>query len=148
MAAVDYHGLLTTLKELLEADDTLIGVPVFVEEDPQFDLSGAGTAIILTLGNRRASSGQPLAAGKRTRWEVTLSVWAMGFALSFDQAAKKRDDLVGALELVLMNNRTISDKLASGWIEGGEFISVRDETTGSYAIAETRMVGEATAIAT
>jgi len=148
VAAVNYHGLLTQLKTIIEADASLDGVPVFVEEDPAFDLSGAGKAIVLTLGNRRPSAGQPLAAGKRTRWEVTLSAWAMGYAMSFEKAAALRDELVGALELVLMNNRTIGDKLASGWIEGGEFISVRDETTGSYAIAETRMVGEATAIAT
>src|SRR3990167_5582044 len=113
MSAVDYHGILTELKAILE-------------EDPAFDLSGAGKAIVLTLSRRRPTSRQPLAAGKRTRWEVSFSVWAMGFDMSFEAAASKRDDLVGALELVLMNNRTVSGKLGSGWLEGGEFISVRD----------------------
>ena len=147
MAAVDYHGVLTTLKTLLEADASLSGVPVFVEEDPQFDLSGAGKAIVLTLGSRRPASGQPLAAGKRTRWEGRLGVWAVGFANTFELAAKARDDLVGSLELVLMNNRTVSDKVASGWLEGGEFISVRDQSAGNYALAETVFAFEATAIA-
>ena len=148
MAAVDYHGILTELKAILEADASLDGVPVFIEEDPTFDLSGAGKAIVLTLSRRRPTSGQPLAAGKRTRWEVSFSVWALGFDMSFEAAAAKRDDLVGALELVLMNNRTVSGKLGSGWLEGGEFISVRDQTSGSYAIAETLMSGEVTAVAT
>jgi len=148
VAAVDYHGILTELKAILEADDSLVGVPVFVEEDPAFDLSGVGKAIVLTLSRRRPTSGQPLAAGKMTRWEVSFSVWAMGFDMSFETAAAKRDDLVGALELVLMNNRTVNGKLSSGWLDGGEFISVRDQDSGSYAIAETVMSGEATAVAT
>lgn len=148
MAVVDYHGILTSLKTLLEADASLDGVPVFIEEDPQFDLSGAGKAICLTLGSRREASGQPMAAGKRTRWQGRLSAWAVGFALTFEEAAKLRDDLVGSLELVLMNNRTVSGKVAAGWLEGGEFISVRDQTTGSYAIAETIFAFEVQAIAT
>ena len=56
MAAVDYHGILVSLKEILEADDSLAGIPVFIEEDPTFDLSGSGKAITLTLGRRRPTS--------------------------------------------------------------------------------------------
>ena len=148
MSAVDYHGILTSLKTIFEADASLDNVPVFIEEDPQFDLMGAGSALVLTLGSRREAAGQPLAAGKRTRWNVRLSVWAVGYALTFEQAAKARDDLVGVLELVLMNNRTVSGKVAAGWLEGGEFISVRNQNEGSYALAETVFVGEALAIAT
>ena len=103
---------------------------------------------MLTLGSRREAPGQPLAAGKRTRWHVRLSVWAVGFANTFEKAAKERDDLVGSLELVLMNNRTVGGKVAAGWLEGGEFISVRDQSMGNYALAETVFVGEAQAIAT
>lgn len=148
MAVVDYHGILTELKTILDADATLGDVPVFIEEDPQFDLSGAGRAIVLTLSSRREGGGQPLAAGKRTRWHVRIGVWAVGYALSFELAAKARDDLVGLLELVLMNNRTVSGKMAAGWLEGGEFISVRSQSEGSYALAETIFVGEALAVAT
>ena len=148
MAVVDYHGILTSMKTILEDDASLGDVPVFVEEDPQFDLSGAGRALVLTLGSRREGGGQPLAAGKRTRWHVRVGVWAVGYALSFEAAAKLRDDLVGLVELVLMNNRTISGTVAAGWLEGGEFISVRNQTEGCYALAETIFVGEALAIAT
>lgn len=147
MAAVDYHGILTSLKTILEADSSLNNVPVFIEEDPQFDLMGAGSALVLTLGSRREAQGQPLAAGKRTRWNVRLSVWAVGYAITFEQAAKVRDNLVGALELVLMNNRTAGGKVAAGWLEGGEFISVRSQNEGSYALAETVFAAEALAIA-
>lgn len=147
MAVVNYHGILTTLKELLEADDSLHGVPVLVEEEPVFDLLGAGKALVLTLDSRRETSGQPLAAGKRTRWHIRLGIWAAGFDLKFEEAAKKRDDLVGALELVLMNNRTVQGLVGAGWIEGGVFIPVQS-AQGMYALAETVMVLEATAVAT
>jgi len=147
VAVVDYHGLLTTLKTLLEADASLAGVPIRVEEDPTFDLSGAGRALVLTLASRREAPGQPLAAGKRTRWHVRIGIWAVGFGLTFEEAARQRDDLVGALELVLMNNRQVSGKWAAGWIEGGDFLTVR-QAEGSFALAETIFVGEALAIAT
>ena len=136
------------MKTLIEADATLDGVLVFIEEDPQFDLSGAGKAVVLTLANRRETPGQPMAAGKRTRWHVRVGVWAVGFDMSFERAAATRDDLVGTLELFLMNNRTVSGKVSAGWLEGGEFISVRNQNEGSYALAETIFVGEAVAIAT
>ena len=147
MAAIDYHGILTTLKTLLEADATLAGVPVRVEEDPTFDLAGAGTALVIMLNSRRESPGQPLAAGKRIRWHIRVSVWSVGYGLSFEEAAQRRDSLVGALELVLMKNRTVSDKVGAGWVEGGDFLTVR-ATDGNYALAETVLVGEAVAIAT
>ena len=148
MAAVDYHGILTTLKTLIEADALTSGIPVFVEEDPQFDLSGSGKAVVLTLGSRREAQGQPIAVGKRTRWTVRIGVWAVAYGITFEEASRLRDGLVGDLELVLMNNRTAGGKLASGWIEGGEFISVRDQSQGTFALAETIFAGEALAIAT
>ena len=148
MAVVDYHGILTSLKTILLDDASLGDVSVFIEEDPQFDLIGAGRALVLTLGSRREAPGQPLAAGKRTRWHVRLSVWAVGYAITFEEAAKARDDLVGLVELVLMNNRTVNGKVAAGWLEGGEFISVRSQNEGSYALAETVFAAEALAIAT
>lgn len=145
MSVVRYHEILDTLKSILEASDTLVGVPVAIEQDPSFDVGGAGKALIITLGSRRPTGGQSLSAGKRTRYEIRLSVWALGFAVSFEEAAKARDELVAALELVLMSNRTVGDVVATGWLEGGEFISVRD-TQGCYAMAETIFVCEASAV--
>ena len=147
MAAVDYHGILVALKAAIEGDSNTSGIPVKVEEDPTFDLAGSGSAIVLSLTSRREAAGQPLAAGKRTRWNVRVSCWAVGFAASFDEASKLRDDTTGKLELALMNNRTAGGKVAAGWLEGGDFITVRDQAAGPYAMAETIFVGEALAIA-
>ena len=147
MAAVDFHGILTTLKTILEGDSSLAGVPVYVEEEPNFVVMGSGRALVLTLDSRRATPDQPIAKGKRTRWHIRVAIWAIGFDLQFAEAARKRDDLVGTLELVLMNNRDVSGKLAAGWLEGGAFVPVHT-AQGMYALAETVLVGEATAIAT
>lgn len=147
MAAIDYHGILTSLAAILEADASLAGSQVVVEQDPTFDLQGSGSAIVLTLDSRREAAGQPLAAGKRTRWHVRVSCWVVGFGMSFEEAAERRDSIVGALELVLMNNRTVNGKVAAGWIEGGEFITVNRQSEGSFAMAETVLICEALAVA-
>lgn len=148
MPAVDYHGIVTTLKTLLEADSSLAGVQVLVEQEPVFDVLGSGKAIVLTLDSRNAPGGQqPISQGKRTRWMVRIAIWAIGFDTVFEEACRKRDDLMGTLELALMNNRTVSDKLAHSFLDGGAFIPVQD-ARGMYALGETVLVGEATAVAT
>lgn len=150
MAAIDYTGILSTLATLLAADSRLAGVRIFVEEDPQFGLADQGKAIVLTLVNRSSSSGQSMSAGKRTRYSVNIGAWSVGFDMaSFNDACIKRDAVLGALELVLMDNRTISGKVTSAQLEGGEFMSVRRPTEQVYcSMAETVIRAEASAINT
>lgn len=144
MAAVKYHGILTALKEVFEGDPRTSHARVFVEEDPQFDLMGAGAAIVLVLNGRAASAGQPIAKGRRTRWTVRIGIWACGFAMTFEQAAQARDDLTDMIELVTMDNRTIKDKVASSWLEGGAFVSAKTEQ-GLFSSGETVLAAEITA---
>ena len=144
MAAANYHDLLAGLQQIFEGDPRTRDARVFVEEDPQFDLIGAQKCILLVLNSRIPTGGQPIAAGKRTRWNVKIGVWACGFGISFEQAAQIRDELVGQIEVVLMANRTIRDKVATSWLDGGEFVSVRNEQH-MFASAETILVAEVTA---
>ena len=148
MAAVDYHGVMVSLKAILEADASLAGVPVFIEQEPAFDVIGAGKAIVIVFDGRQTPGDlQPMAAGKRTRFHARYGIWSVGFGQSYEEAAQNRDNLLGAVDLVLMNNRTVSGKLAHAWIDGGACVPVQN-SQGLAALAETVLVGEATAIAT
>lgn len=149
MAAIDYHGVMTSLKAIFEADSLTSGVPVFIEEEPAFDAyNSAGKAIIIVFDGRQAPAQiQPIAAGKRVRLHARYGVWSVGFGLSYEAAASRRDDLMGAVDLVLANNRTVSGKLSHSWIEGGVCVPVQ-ASQGLAALAETVLIGEAVAIAT
>ncbi len=147
MAAIDYHGILLALQAIIKADPGFQNMPVEVEQEP-YDLAAAGRAIVLGLSRRRPTSGQPISKGKGTRYHVYISIWCAGYSTTYAEAAKFRDELTGALELLLMNNRTASDKFAAGYLEGGEFASFRNpQTSAICALAETIFVGEALTVA-
>lgn len=150
MAAIDYAGIEDQLKTIIEADSTLDGARVYVEEEPQFGMMDSQKAISIFLHNRSASSGQSLSAGKRQRYDVKYSLWSTFFSLeSFRVACTGRDALLGALELVLMADRTIGGKVNTCWLEGGQFLSARDDAAGVFvASAETILVANASAITT
>lgn len=150
MAAVDYTGILSSLKTILEADSRLDGVRVFVEEDPQFGMADQGKAVVLTMKSRSPSSGQSMSAGKRTRYAASIGAWSIGFDMAtFNDACIKRDAILGQLELVLMENRTISGKVTSMQLGGGEFMSVNRPTEQVFCSgAETIINAEVSAINT
>lgn len=149
MSAVDYAGILNQLKTIIEADTSMAGVRVYVEEDPQFGAMESGKGVIIYLLDRRPTADQVASAGKRTRFIVRVQLWSLGFDLaSFHDAEVKRDAVVGALELVLMNNRTIGDKVTSSFLMGGQFLNSRDAQDAVFcALAETILEAEVSAIA-
>lgn len=151
MAAIDYAGIEDQFKTILEADASMAGVRVYVEEEPQFGMMDNQKAVSIFLHNRMASSGQPLSAGKRQRYDVRYSLWCTYFSMeSFRVACTGRDALLGAVELVLMApDRTIGGKANSSWLEGGQFLSARDDAAGVFvASAEIILVANASAITT
>lgn len=152
MAAVDYAGIRSQLKSILEGDATMAGVRIFVEEEPQFGLMDSEKVIVVFTDSRTAApADQPLAAGKRTRWHLRTTLWTLCFSAdSYRAACDGRDTVLANLELVLMNNRTIGGKVAASWLEGGAFVSAR-AAGGSMvyvAAAETVLMSEVQAVAT
>lgn len=146
MSRVDYYDLATEIREILIADDTLEGVQVTVEDDAPLD-SGPWVSVVLV--NRSTPMGQPLAGGTRTRFNVRFSLWCWQFSLeSTGVASKLRDDLVGKVEIALMANRTLNNKVASSWLEGGDMMSERvqnDNISGYIAGGEVILIADITA---
>lgn len=149
MAAVNYAGLLTAYKTIFEADARLAGCRVYVEEDPQFGLMDVGSCISIFLLDRKPTPNQSLSYGKRTRWHARVCFVCIYFSVeSFHKAEIGRDALLGQLELVLMDNRTISSLVDSSWLEGGSFFSAKDDSGANVfaAAAETIITAEVSAI--
>jgi hypothetical protein len=150
MAAVDYSGILTSMKAIFEADSRTNMARVYVEEDPQFGMSDNGQAIVITMVSRSPMAGQAIAAGKRTRYLARIGVWSVGFDMaSYQEACSKRDAILEQVELVLMANRTLGGTVTASNLEGGEFMSVRNPGDNVFcAMAETAISAEVSAINT
>lgn len=150
MAAIDYVGIRNTMKTLLDADALTNTARIYVEEEPQFGLSDE-PAIAMFMDSRSANGpDQSLSQGKRTRYKLRMSFWVLFFSLeSYKAACDGRDALLANLELVLMSNRTIGDKVTTSWLEGGEMFSARHPQSSMFtAAAEVILVAEVSAINT
>lgn len=147
MARIDYYGVISEIRDILKADETLSGVQVTVEGNPPLD-SGPWIAIYLT--RREAPEGQPLAVGTRTRMRLRVSIWCWQFSLeSSEEASRLRDDLISKVEIALMGNRTINDKVAYLFLEGGQFMNDQlqnDTLNGWVSGGEIALTMEAVAI--
>ncbi len=151
MAAIDYVGIRSAIKSLIESYPGLADVRVYVEEEPQFGLSDVARAIAVFTDRRSApASEQNLGAGKRTRYYLRTVFVVVFFTLeSFEAACNGRDEVLANLELALMANRTLSGKVSSSWLEGGELFSARDSQTGCFiSVAELILTSDVSAINT
>ncbi len=146
MARADYFAVLEAIEAQLKADEDLAEATILVEEDLSFQ---PGDTVIIYLERREAPANQQgLSAGKRTRFLVTFSVWCYHFALDTRPAMKKRDDLIGRVEVALMRDRTYRGSVESSYIDGGNFASGRTEGGLYMAGAEIRIVADLISIVT
>lgn len=133
MARIDYFGLEDEIGKIFRADSTLEGVKVTVEDDVEFEV---GPLITIYIDRRDPTDGQSLSAGTRTRYLLRIIIWCWQYSLeSLSNAIRLRDDLLGKVELVLMKNRTVSGKVQSLWLGGGELPSARIEDDAPGYIA-------------
>ena len=147
MARVDYYTIVSEIGQILNADTTLSGVQITVEDSAPLD---SGPWIAIYLESRTPSSGQSISAGTRTPYNLRISAWCWQFSLeSTARAAQLRDDLVGLVEIALMKNRTLNDKVGSIYLEGGELMSDQiksDEMSGFIAGGEIIIIADVVAI--
>jgi hypothetical protein len=130
VAKVDYWGVKNELRQIL--DDALDNVTVVVEADMQ--MAAEQTPWVgVYLEGRDIPRDQPIAAGRVSRVRVRLSIWVWCHNIeSLEASEKERDRLLGEIELILMNNRTLNNKVEALWIEGGELPSTKDPSTPGF----------------
>lgn len=137
----NYDEIADAVGEQLKQWPGLAGVRVEVEQDPVLGLpDDGGRALVVESLRRRPSQGQSMAAGKRLRSRFSVVISAVGFDMaSFRDAARKRDGLIGQVELCIMADRSIGGRVSNLEIEGGEFYRASAPgNTGPFAsVAET-----------
>lgn len=119
----DYDGIVDAIAAQLKAFSGLQGVRVEVEQDPTLGLpDDGGRALVVESQRRRPSVGQTMAAGKRLRNRFSVIISAIGFDMeSYRAAARKRDGLIGQVELAILADRSITNKVTNLEIMGGDF---------------------------
>lgn len=149
MAKIDYHEIAEQIKIKIHDYDDLSSVTVTVEEEIPLD---SGPWVAIYLGSRRAHESQPMAAGTKTRYYVTYHIWCHQYSLtSVAEANQLRDDLVGEVEIALMSDRTLNNKVSYAFLDGGRFQSGRltkpdgSEIPGAVASGEIILVVDVTA---
>lgn len=134
MAAPNYAAIRTAIKTAIDAANLSVAGPngnvtpkVTIEESLFVGASDNVALVGIFMTGRRPSVGQPLAGGQRGRYLVDLTLWALYFDMqSLENAIARRDELLAAVEQVLMRDRTYSGATASAWLEGGEVFAAKD----------------------
>jgi len=132
VARVDYFAIETQIKTILDAEASLSGTSVLIEEELTFE---RGNIVGIFLDDREAPEElQSLSAGTRTRFLVTFSIWCWHFGVGRDRRVpmEQRDDLVGNVEIALMKERTLNGTVNMSWLAGGEFLSGPGETKNQF----------------
>lgn len=143
MAAIGYYALLQEIQALLEGDPTLGRVTVAIEN--QGLVNALAPWVNLRLDRRDAP--EQFLGGTRQRYLLRILATCGQYALDLGEASRLRDELLGAVELVLMNNRTVNGFVTTSWLEGGAFdIAALD--AGYVANAEIVLIADLTATTT
>lgn len=144
---IDYYDIEEELAQILRTDPRTQEAKVLVEEELNIS---EGDTILIELERRDAPPDlQTASAGLRTRYQIQISVWCYAYAFEKEVSMRRRDDLLGRVELVIQENRGLNGKVGSTWLQGGDFENRRDVAgQGFVAAAQIEVICEATAVST
>lgn len=123
MAKADYWAVEKELHALL--DSRLNDCTVVMEQDMQV-AAEMTPWVCVYLNGREVPSSQPIAGGRVIRVRVRFSIWIWCHNMELGSAVMARDALLGEIEMILAENRTLNNTVDGLWIEGGELPSVKD----------------------
>ena len=132
MAKIDYNGIKDELKSVILAANLSVDHEVSIEGDILFD--NFDTLIDIEIDSRELQTAY-ISQGTKIRLNllVTITVWAKHFEQSVSK--KIRDDLMGELEVVLLQNRTLNDKVDTLWLLGGQNVAAYIEDEQAFVSA-------------
>lgn len=130
MAKVNYWNITLEVRERIADGISTLFPKAAVTAEEEFSFAGQWVGVYLR-SRVAPDRDQTISAGKRTRFQVTFEIWVWGYGPTFPIAAQARDDLLGAVEIALMEDRSLDDSVeGAGWIEGGEFQAGSDPKDG------------------
>lgn len=150
MAKIDYVAITRAMRDQLAADADVIRLDarIGIHEPVPTDLTR--NPFVGIYESRRTSPPlQDLAAGTRTRyeiqWEIQVHCFSSDSDGAYEDAASRRDELLGAVEVALMRDRTLGGVLADNslMLRGGELGGVA-QSVGFISSGQLLVTAEAT----
>lgn len=149
MSRVDYYAITEEIKTILDASAHITSTPnIVVEDDVIFGTFDHTPQIMVYLTNRTPAPNQRIAAGRDTRYRLQFSIWVWCSGLGkqgVKDAINLRNDLLGQIELELMEKRTLNEMVDGLWLQGGDMTSIRPDKTRFVSGAELIIIAEVSA---
>ena len=124
MAAIDYNGITTTIRDTIATE---VGSDYYVTAN-MAQPAETRPWVAIYLDGRTPTDNQPIAAGTRQRYTLNYSIWCWCWSLNGpEHAGEARDDLMGLVETALMENRKMGGLVENGVLAGGEFQTAKDD---------------------
>lgn len=128
MAKINYYGVQVLLKDYLNADLNAEATVVAIELEPDNVEIDRCPYVGIYLTNRDPPEDEPIATGLIQRYTIRIELWCWQANLNRQQAFEDRDNLIGDVEIAIMNIRKNKDLGVLGFrLLGGEFESYPDE---------------------
>jgi len=129
MARIDYYYIQELFVTLLE---DAFADTITYEIEPENIAAEQCPFVGIYLPSREPFEPQPIAAGTIQRYTITMELWCWEANLDKKLAFEHRDDLIGNVEIALMEVRTAKGLGQYGFrLLGGEFENARDKL-GNY----------------
>lgn len=135
---IDYYDILQAVRTAIVSDAEVerhnpeLTQRVYIERP----LTLEGPSIFIYRERRDApAEEQRISQGRRVDYDFSVTVWCLEVDFdSVEKASRRCDNLLGKVELALLNDRTLGGTVAYHWITGGEFTSGEDN--GFFSAAE------------
>lgn len=131
---IDYWGIREAIGKAINAWPGLERLPILLEESAEVPPEALPCVMIYLTERVSPDDIQRLAAGRRTDFRITFSVWVIDYSLdSLREATKRRDTLLAQVELALMKDRKLGGAVNGLSLFGGVVQFGRDEKSAAFA---------------
>ena len=139
-SVVDYWGIREACAAVLRDDPDMFGVTVQVEEEFMLSAEQAPVVVVYLEDRIAEPAEQRISAGMRTDFQLHFNIWCGDCDFGgLPLAIKKRDDLIGKVEVALMRQRTLNGAVGKLWLNGGQLYDARTNDAGFLAWGEVRL---------
>lgn len=147
MPGLNYWAIEEELREILSTDTSLEGVKVILENDSLLTYESM-PCVGIFLTRRNIPEEQPVMAGRKMYIDLEFSIWCFVADIeNLSGAAKKRDELLNKVEVILLGNRTLNDKVDFSYIDNGDFDSAFNPNTNQSIMgAEIKLIARTSSI--
>lgn len=138
MAKIDYDQIETEIENVIS--NNVNDVKILKEEELVFGFDNDRVVGIYLQSRRAPANRQRLANGSRSDLLVSFLLRCLGFSIDgTNNAASKRNNLVGDIEDALIRNRDLNGEVEFLFLNGGDVIPPFQEGSGFASVGDVQI---------